>query len=338
MQKVPENMRVVSARKGGGADSLVLEQRAVPQPGAGQVLIRVAAAGLNRGDLLQRSRTYPAPPGTEYDVLGLEVSSTIAAVGPNAEGWQVGDKVCALMKDGGYAEYALADATLVLPVPETVGLVDAASLPETYFTVWTNVFQRGGLTAGQSFLVHGGSSGIGVTAVQLAHAFGARVFATAGSAEKCDACLALGAHEAINYRQSDFVAEVMARTSGRGVDLILDMVAGSYLQRNLNALALEGTVVMIGLMEGTETQFNIGALLTRRLTITGSTLWARTPEQKAAIGHALQAEVWPLFEQGALRPVVHQTFPLEQATQAHEALERSDHVGKILLTMAGDGA
>lgn len=332
-ENLPKSMRVVSARLGGTAQNLMLETRPVPRPGPGQVLIRVAAAGLNRGDILQRSRTYPAPPGTDYDVLGLEVSGTIAAVGAGVDAFTNGQQVCALMKDGGYGEFALAEAGLVLPVPPGVSLSDAAALPETFFTVWANLFQRGGLRAGQTVLIHGGASGIGVTAIQLARAFGATVYATAGSDAKCAACIDLGARRAINYRNADFVDEVMAETNGKGVDLILDMVAGSYLSRNLDALAVEGTVVMIGLMEGMETAFNIGKLLTRRLTITGSTLWARSAAQKAAIARELQAEVWPLFATGQLRAVVDATFPLARASRAHDAMETGRHIGKLLLTM-----
>lgn len=324
-------MTVVSARVGGAAESMIVEQRPVPRPAPDQVLIRVAAAGINRGDLLQRARTYPAPAGTAFDVLGLEVSGTIAAVGAGVTQFAPGDRVCALMKDGGYAQYALADESLVLRVPRGVDLVDAAALPETYFTVWANVFDRGGLMPGQRFLVHGGSSGIGVTAIQLAAYFGAEVFATAGSAEKCAACQALGARHAINYRDTDFVRAVRDMTAGAGVDLILDMVAGSYLRRNLEALAIEGTVIMIGLLEGVETDFNIVPLLTRRLTITGSTLWARSPAQKAAIREALEQKVWPLFEAGAVRPVVDQVLPLDQAAAAHRLMDQNRHIGKILL-------
>lgn len=331
MDGLPRRMRVVSARLGGGPETLLLEERDVPRPGPGQVLIEVAAAGLNRGDMLQRARTYPAPPGTTYDVLGLEVSGRVVAVGAGVGRWSPGAAVCALLKDGGYAEYAVADAGLLLPVPANVDLVAAAALPETFFTVWTNVFQRGGLRAGQRFLVHGGASGIGVTAIQLAAAFGAEVFATAGTAEKCLACAGLGARHVINYRTADFVAEVHRLTDGVGVDLILDMVAGSYLRRNLAALALEGTVVMIGLLEGVETDFDIRPLLTRRLTVTGSTLWARTPAQKAAIGAALERAVWPLLAAGTIRPVVDRVLPLAEAADAHRLMERDTHVGKILL-------
>ncbi|KIC45975.1 NAD(P)H-quinone oxidoreductase [Ruegeria sp. ANG-S4] len=323
-------MAAVSAQKGGDAESLEMVRRPVPAPGPGEVLIKVAGAGLNRGDILQRNRTYPAPDGTQYDVLGLEVSGYIAAVGEGVETWVEGDAVCALMKDGGYAEYALADAPLVLPVPRGVDVVEAAALPEAYFTVWTNVFQRGTLKAGQSILVHGGSSGIGVTAIQLANAFGATVYATAGSTEKCAVCETLGA-VSINYRECDFVEAIQDLTGGQGVDLVLDIVAGSYLQRNLNALSVEGTLVMIGLMEGLEANLNIGLLLTRRLTITGSTLWARSIEQKAAIGRELADQVWPLFEKGKLKPIVSSRFKLGDAVAAHQLMEAGQHVGKILL-------
>ncbi len=333
MTKMPNQMRVMSARVGGNANSLLLEDRPLPVPMTGELLIKVAAAGVNRGDILQRERSYPAPPDTQYDVLGLEVSGTVVALGDDTGPFRVGDQVCALIKEGGYAEYALADVNLTLPVPEGVSLVDAAALPETCFTVWTNVFQRGRLRAGQSFLVHGGTSGIGVMAIQMAKAFGARVFATAGSDEKCAACLKLGADVAINYRDADFVAKVTDHTEGQGVDLILDMVAGSYLQRNLDALALEGTVVMIGLMEGMDTQFNIKNLLSRRLTITGSTLWARTPQQKSMIRQELHSKVWPMITSGTIQPVVHAIYPLEQAGQSHTEMEANRHIGKLLLSM-----
>ena len=330
-KELPETMRVVSARIGGDSSSLVAEDRPMPEPGPREVLVRVAAAGINRGDILQRSRTYPAPPGTDYDVLGLEVSGHIVRVGSEVIRWKVGDRVCCLMKDGAYASHAIADERLTMSVPENVDLEEAAALPEALFTVWTNVFDRGGLHAGTRFLVHGASSGIGVIALQLGRAFGAKVIAATGSDEKCRICIDLGAQHAINHREKDFVEEAKRLTDGEGVDLILDMVAGSYMQRNLEALALEGKVVMIGLLESDKADFAVGTLLTRRLTITGSTLWARTIEQKAAIRDSLDLKVWPLLESGDVRPVVHEIFPLERAGEAHDFMETNRHVGKLLL-------
>lgn len=329
--KIPETMRVVSARVGGGPETLVAEDRPMPKPGPTEVLVEVAATGINRGDILQRARTYPAPPGTEYDVLGLEVSGHVIAVGEGVMRWQPGDRVCCLMKDGAYASHAIADERLTMAVPESVGLVEAAALPEALFTVWTNVFDRGGLGEGTRFLVHGASSGIGVIALQLGRAFGAEVIASTGSDEKCAACLELGAHHAINHRETDFVEETKRLTGGEGADLILDMVAGSYMQRNLEALALEGKVVMIGLLEGDRAYFAVGTLLTRRLTITGSTLWARTIDQKAEIRRSLEEKVWPLLESGEVQPVVHEVFPLERAGDAHDFMETNRHIGKLLL-------
>ncbi|PJK27636.1 NAD(P)H-quinone oxidoreductase [Minwuia thermotolerans] len=324
-------MRVVSARKGGGPESLVAEDRPMPVPGPRDVLVEVAATGINRGDILQRARTYPAPPGTDYDVLGLEVSGRVVAAGDQVTLWKPGDRVCCLMKDGAYASHALADERLTMAVPENVDLAAAAALPEALFTVWTNVFDRGGLKRGTRFLVHGASSGIGVIALQLGRAFGAEVIASTGSDAKGEICRQLGAQHVINHSESDFVAEAKRLTGGEGVDLILDMVAGSYMQRNLEALAVEGKVVMIGLLESDRADFAVGTLLTRRLTITGSTLWARTIEQKAEIRQALDEEVRPLLESGAVRPVVDRVFPLERAGEAHDFMETNSHVGKILL-------
>lgn len=330
---IPETMTAITITEPGPAEVLKPVQRPVPRPGAGEVLIKVAAAGVNRGDTMQRQGTYPAPPGMVFDVLGLEASGAIVAVGEGVTDWRVGDQVCALMARGGYAEYCLADAPLVLPVPDGVSLIDAASLPETIFTVWTNVFDRGGLKAGERFLVHGGASGIGTTAIQMAVARGAQVFATAGGAEKCAACEALGATRAINYREDDFVAAVKELTDGQGVDVILDMVAGDYLARNLEALAMEGRVVMIGLMNGPEAAINVVPILVKRLTVTGSTLMPRTVAQKAEIARAVRADIWPLFGQGEMKPVVHARVPLAEAARAHALMEEGAHIGKILLVV-----
>lgn len=337
MPEIPNTMTAIIMTETGAADVLKPVTRPVPMPGENEVLIKVAAAGINRGDTMQRMGTYPAPPGTVFDVLGLEVSGTIAVVGAGVTDFAVGDQVCALMAHGGYAEYALADAPLVLPVPAGVDLVDAASLPETIFTVWTNVFDRGGLTAGERFLVHGGASGIGTMAIQMAKASGAEVFATAGTAEKCAACQALGADHAINYRATDFVAAVKDLTGGDGVNLILDMVAGDYLPRNLDALAMEGRVVIIGLMDKPVTQLNIVPILVKRLHVTGSTLMPRTVAQKAEIARAVHRDIWPLFATGRMKPVVHTRIPLTQAARAHDLMEADTHIGKILLVSKSDG-
>ena len=305
-------------------------ERAVPAVGAGDVLIRVAAAGVNRADVMQRRGNYPPPPGAS-DVLGLEVSGTVAAVGEVVSSWRVGDAVCALLAGGGYAEYCAVPAPLCLPVPAGIEVVDAAALPEVVLTVWTNVFERGGLAAGETLLVHGGSSGIGTMAIQLACAFGSRVFVTAGSAEKCAACETLGAERALNYREVDFVEAARAAAGDGGVDVILDMVGQDYLQRNLELLNLDGRLVIIALMSGAQAEINLATLMRRRLFVTGSTLRARTLEQKTAVVNAVRERVWPLFETGRLRPVIHQRFPLSQAADAHRLMEASTHIGKLLL-------
>jgi NADPH2:quinone reductase len=329
---MPETMRFVTAHGPGGPEVLSLATGPVPTPGPGEVLIRVAAAGVNRPDVLQREGRYPPPPGAS-PVLGLEVAGTIAAVGPDVTDWAVGDAVCALLAGGGYAEYALAPAAQCLSVPEGLTLTEAAAVPETFFTVWANVFQRGRLQAGETFLVHGGTSGIGTTAIQLAHAFGARVFATAGSDEKCAACRDLGADVAINYRTADFVDAVKAETQGQGVNLILDMVGGPYIQRNLKALAVEGRLVQIAFLQGSKQELDLMPLMLKRLTITGSTLRSRSVEEKGAIARELQARVWPLLAAGRVKPVLHATFPLDEAAEAHRLMESSRHVGKIVLTV-----
>ena len=316
----------------GGPEVLVPAERPIPAPGAGEVLIRVAAAGVNRPDVMQRQGKYPPPPGAS-DVPGLEVAGVVDAIGPDTNGFRVGDRVCALVSGGGYAEYCAAPAGQCLPIPAGVDLVAAAAIPETAFTVWTNVFERGRLSAGETILVHGGSSGIGTTAIQLAQARGARVFATAGSAGKCAACEALGAERAFNYREVDFVAAVREATGGRGADVVLDIVAGDYVQRNLEVLAMDGRLVLVGQLGGTRSQINTTPIFLKRLTITGSTLRARSVAQKSALARAVHEHVWPLLESGAMRIPVHATFPLRAAAEAHRLMEASAHVGKIVLTV-----
>jgi len=307
-------------------------ERPDPVPGPGEVLIRVAAAGVNRPDVLQRRGAYPPPPGAS-DIPGLEVAGTVAAVGAGVEGWRTGDAVCALVSGGGYATMCVAPAPQCLRVPATLDLVAAAAIPETFFTVWTNVFDRGRLQAGETALFHGGTSGIGTTAIQLAAVRGATVFATAGSDEKVRACEALGARRAINYRTQDFVNVIREMTGGAGVDLILDIMGGSYLNRNLAALAVDGRLVQIGLMGGENANVDLRRVLGRRLTITGSTLRPRPVAEKGAIAAALAREVWPLLEAGTIKPIVFKTFPLAEAAAAHGLMESSEHVGKIVLTM-----
>lgn len=321
-------MRVIEIAAPGGPDVLRLAERPVPVPGPGQVLIRVGHAGVNRPDAIQRAGSYAPPPGAS-DLPGLEVAGHIAAVGADVTRWREGDAVCALTPGGGYAEYVLTDAGQVLPIPAGLEMHEAAAICETFFTVWSNVFDRGRLRAGERFLVHGGSSGIGTTAIQLARAFGARVFATAGSAEKCAACAALGA-EAINYRATDFV-EVL-RDAG-GADLILDMVGGSYIARNIRALADDGRLVMIAFLESPKAEINFAQIMARRLTVTGSTLRPRTEVEKARIAARLEAEVWPLVAAGRVRPVMDRVFPLAEAAEAHRRLESSAHIGKIVLAV-----
>ena len=330
MTALPRTMRAIEVTEPGEPEVLVIGQRAVPSVGAGDVLIRVAAAGVNRADVMQRRGNYPPPPGAS-DVLGLEVSGTVAAVGEAVSGWRVDDAVCALLAGGGYAEYCAVPAPLCLPVPGGLDVVDAAALPEVVLTVWTNVFERGRLAAGETLLVHGGSSGIGTMAIQLARAFGSRVFVTAGSAEKCAACEALGAERAVNYRETDFVEAVREAASDGGVDVILDMVGRDYLQRNLDLLNLDGRLVIIALMSGAMAEVNLATLMRRRLTMTGSTLRTRTLEQKTAVVDAARERVWPLFETGRLHPVIHQRLPLAQAAEAHRLMEASTHIGKLLL-------
>ena len=331
MAALPETMTAIDISEPGGPEVLVPATRPLPRPGLGEVLIKVAAAGVNRPDVAQRQGGYPPPPGAP-DIPGLEVAGEIVGVGVGAGEWQVGMSCCALVAGGGYAEYCAAPAALCLPIPDRLTAVEAAALPETYFTVWTNIFQRGRLVGGESILIHGGSSGIGTTAIQLATQFGARVFATAGTAEKCAACEELGAERAINYRAEDFPEIIADLTAGRGVDVILDMVGGAYFERNIQALALEGRLVIIAFLGGSKTTANFLPLMLKRLTVTGSTLRPRTIEQKAEIAAPLRAKVWPLLESGRVRPIIDSTFPLANAADAHTRMESSGHVGKIVLT------
>ena len=323
-------MRVVEITRPGGPEVLAIRERAVPVPLYGQILIKLAYAGVNRPDALQRAGAY-APPPTASDLPGLEGAGVVQAVGPGVTRWQVGDQVCALLPGGGYAEYAVTAASHALPVPVGMGLREAACLPETFFTVWGNVFLCGGLRAGERFLVHGGTSGIGTTAIQLAAAFGARVFATAGSDEKCAVCLGLGAEQAVNYRSGDFV-EVL-RAEG-GADLILDMVGGPYLPRNVKALADEGRLVQIAFLQGAKVELNFAEVMMRRLVITGSTLRPQSDLAKARIAAGLEAAVWPLLAAGRVAPVMDQEFDLTDAAAAHRRLE-GEHVGKVVLRVSG---
>jgi putative PIG3 family NAD(P)H quinone oxidoreductase len=326
-------MIAVEIREPGGPEVLVPTDRPRPRPGPGEVLLKVAAAGVNRPDVLQRRGWYPPPPGAS-DIPGLEVAGTVEELGAGVDRWRVGDQACALVSGGGYAEYCAAPAPQCLPPPKGIDLVHAAAIPETTFTVWTNVFERGRLQAGETILVHGGSSGIGTTAIQMARGFGARVFATAGSDAKCRSCEELGAERAFNYREADFVAAIRDVTGGRGVDVVLDMVAGDYLQRNIESLAMDGRLVVIGQLGGASSCIDTGPLLRRRLTITGSTLRARTVAEKGAIAKAVHAHVWPLFESGAVKVLLHKTFPLAEAAAAHALMESSAHVGKIVLRLS----
>lgn len=327
-------MRAVEISSFGAPDVLRLGQRPVPQPGVGELLIRVAASGINRPDVLQRAGHYAPPPGAS-DLPGLEVAGVIEAGDTQAmasAGLKVGDRVCALVAGGGYAQWCVAPVGQCLPVPAGLNDIEAASLPETFFTVWSNVFDRGRLQAGEFLLVQGGSSGIGVTAIQLARAWGATVIVTAGSDEKCAACIELGASHAINYKTQDFVAEVQRITNGRGADVVLDMVAGDYVAREVECLAEDGRLVIIAVQGGVKSAFNAGLVLRRRLTITGSTLRPRSVEFKTAIAQSLRSQVWPLIEQGKVRPVIYQTFDAGDAAAAHALMESNQHTGKIVLT------
>ncbi len=331
MPPLPATMAAIAIDHPGGPDVLRLTTRPVPQPGPDEILIRVAAAGVNRPDVFQRKGAYPPPKGAS-DLPGLEVAGHVAALGSQVTRHAIGDAVTALLSGGGYADYALAPAGSALPVPSGFSLVEAAALPETVFTVWHNVFERGQLKAGETLLVHGGSSGIGTTAIQLATARGARVIATCGSAAKAEACLGLGAVRAINYRDEDFVAATLEATGGRGADVILDMVGGDYVARNIAAAAEDGRIVQIAFLEGSKVTIDAQRLLMRRLTWTGSTLRARSVAFKAELASAVFREVWPLMEAGALRPLIDSTFPLAEAAEAHRRMESSGHIGKIVLT------
>jgi putative PIG3 family NAD(P)H quinone oxidoreductase len=327
---LPETMTAIAITEPGGPRVLKPETRPVPRPEGSDILIRVSAAGVNRPDVAQRTGAYPPPPGAS-DLPGLEVAGTVAAVGPDARRWRVGDQVCALTPGGGYAEYCLTHESNALPVPHGFTMTEAAALPETFFTVWHNVFQRGALKGGETFLVHGGSSGIGTTAIQLASAFGATVLATAGSAEKCKACVTLGASRAINYREEDFVAVAKEATAGKGVNLILDMVGGSYIDRNYDAAAVEGRIVQIAFLGGAKAEVNYAKLMVKRLVHTGSTLRPRTVEFKGAVAAELERMVWPLLGDRKVAPVMDMIYPLRDAWRAHERMEEGDHIGKIVL-------
>ena len=328
---IPAQMRCVEISRPGPPEVLVSSMRPTPQPGTGEVLIAVEAAGINRPDCFQRAGFYPPPPGAS-DLPGLEVAGRVVALGEGVQGVEPGDVVCALVQGGGYAEYCTAPAALCLPVPQGYSLAEAAALPETFFTVWSNVFDRAGLGPGESLLVQGGSSGIGTTAIQLAKALGHPVYATAGSPEKCAACESLGADRAINYKTEDFVAVIKEATGKRGVDVILDMVGGDYIPRELKALADDGRIVLIAFLGGSKSQVDLAEVMRRRLVITGSTLRPRSVAFKTEIAVALRERVWPLLDQGRIRPVIHATFPMAEAAAAHALMESGAHVGKIVLT------
>ena len=325
-------MRQVVAREPGPPEVLGIVQAPVPQPRRGEVLIRVAYAGVNRPDCLQRAGGYPPPPDAS-PIIGLEVAGTLVALGEGVAGWRPGEVVCALTPGGGYAEYCTTPAAHCLPVPRGLSLLDAASLPENYFTVWHNVFERGALREGETLLVHGGSSGIGLAAIQLAKAFGASVLTTVGSADKAAYCRGMGADYALNYREQDFVVEVAKITAKRGVDVVLDMVGGDYIEKNLKCLAVEGRLVFIGFQHGSRAEVDWRFIMIKRQTITGSTMRASPHERKAGIAKALRERVWPMFEQGRLKPAIYRVFPLEDAAAAHALMESSQHMGKIMLAV-----
>ena len=330
VEALPTEMNCIVLDGFGGPDVLKPGKRPMPAIGAEEVLIKVAAAGVNRPDVLQRTGNYTPPPGAS-DLPGLEVAGTIAAIGSGVKEWKVGHQVMALVAGGGYAEYCAAPAPQCLPVPHGFSMVEAAAVPETFFTVWTNVFERGRLKAGETFLVHGGSSGIGTTAIQLAHLFGAKVITTVGGADKAEACKKLGADVAINYREQDFVAEVMAATEKRGVDLLLDMVGGDYINRNLACLGMDGRLVQIAFLQGAKAEINLASVMMKRQTITGSTLRPRSVAQKGEIAAALKSQVLPLFEAGKAKPVIYASLKLAEAAEAHRLMESSAHIGKIVL-------
>ncbi len=329
---MPKTMRAIRIREPGGPEVLVVDEMSMPTPGPGEILVKVAAAGVNRPDVLQRQGLYPPPPGAS-EIPGLEIAGEVVAAGPGAARFRTGDRVCALVTGGGYAEYCLAPADQALPIPRGLSAVEAAAIPETFFTVWANVFDRCHLAPGESLLVHGGASGIGTTAIMLATALGSRVFATAGSPERCAACERLGAERAIDYNREDFVAVIKEMTDGRGVDVVLDMVAGSYIQRNLSVLAEDGRMAFIAFLGGHRAEVDFRPVMMKRLTVTGSTLRPRPVEVKAAIARALNDKVWPLIEAGPVRPVIDSTYPFDRAADAHRRIEVREHIGKIVLTM-----
>lgn len=331
-QDLPSHMRAIEISQPGGPQVLRPAQRPTPRPRPGEVVIRVHTAGVNRPDCFQRAGSYAPPPGAS-DLPGLEVSGTVAALGDGVSQWRVGDAVCALTPGGGYAQFCATPAAHCLPVPAGFDLVQAAALPETFFTVWVNVFERAGLKPGETLLVQGGASGIGVTAIQMARALGSRVFATAGSPEKCAACERLGAERAINYRSEDFSEVIKQLTDGKGVNVILDMVGGDYIQRELKCLANDGRLSIIAFLGGSKTTLDMADVLYRRLTITGSTLRPRSIEYKAQVAQALREKVWPLLEGGQIKPVIHQVFALDQAAAAHALMESGEHIGKLLLSV-----
>lgn len=329
---LPREMACIEIGKPGSAEVLTATRRPVPLPGNNEVLIRVRAAGVNRPDVLQREGRYPPPPGAS-DIPGLEVAGEIVSVGNNETNWQVGQSVCALLSGGGYSEYAIAHETLCLPIPASFNLIQAAAIPETFSTVWSNLFLKNTLQPGETLLVHGGSSGIGTTAIQLANMMDHRVFTTAGSDEKCAYCLQLGAEAAINYRQQDFVEEVKALTDGIGADVILDMVGGDYIGRNIHAAAFRGRILSIAFLKGSRVEVDLMPIMLKQLVLTGSTLRARPVSEKAVIARSVLEKVWPLLENGAIAPVINETFPLAQAAKAHQLMESSEHIGKIVLTL-----
>jgi NADPH2:quinone reductase len=333
---LPAEMKYIEITEPGAPGVLQPRRTALPQIQPGDVLIEIEAAGVNRPDVVQRQGTYPPPPGAS-PIPGLEVAGTVVARGESVTRFDIDDKVCALVNGGGYAQYVAVPATQCLPVPAGLSMLEAAALPETVFTVWTNVFDRGALQDGETFLVHGGSSGIGTIAIQIAHARGAKVFTTAGNAEKCSVCESLGAHLAVNYKDQDFVEVLLDATDGKGIDVILDMVGGDYVPRNLKLAAREGRVVIIATLRGSTAEIDIRSFLMKSVNLTGSVLRPRTVEQKAAIANAVHENVWPLVESGQVRPIIHSTFPLDDAASAHALMESSEHIGKIVLEVNGNG-
>lgn len=329
---LPAKMRAVEITKPGGPEVLKIDERPLPQPKPHEILVKVAAAGVNRPDILQRMGLYAVPPDAS-DLPGLEIAGTAVAVGADVKMWKAGDQVCALVHGGGYAEYCVVPEVQALTVPKGLSLTEAASLPETFFTVYSNVFDRGALKAGEVLLVQGGSSGIGVTAIQMAAAMGNRVFATAGSDEKCAACVKLGAEKAFNYRTGDWAEELKAATGGKGVNVILDMVGGDYVPKELKLLAEEGRLVMIAFLRGMKTEVDLSVIMQKRLQVTGSTLRPRTIEFKGQVAKSLRERIWPLIDAGKIKPVLYKTFPLAEASEAHKLMETSTHIGKIVLTV-----